>query len=294
MDAHDHSDPRRRLGALGERLAREHLERAGYAVVERNFRSRRGEIDVVALGRDTLVFCEVKTRVRGGHAGPADPLEAIGPAKRRRLRLLAREWLSERAGGRPDAGCSALRRDRRDGRRHRPRCSPWSTWRGVLRPAESGGQRELRVRDRLERHPVQRRDAVGGDRRAVLGGRVADVRARSPTRGGARRRGACSGRGVTFASTDAAAMAALRQSPSITARCSCSKGGTLKPSTRQTVPGHATGQQRGAQRLEVGHVKAAGVDPAHAAGDDRRPAPPRASPAGRAPRAPPPCAAWSR
>jgi len=103
MDASDHSDPRRRLGALGERLAREHLERAGYAVVERNYRSRRGEIDVVALGRDTLVFCEVKTRVHGGRTGPGDPLEAIGHAKQRRLRLLAREWLSER-GGRPGAG----------------------------------------------------------------------------------------------------------------------------------------------------------------------------------------------
>lgn len=104
MDARDHSDPRRRLGALGERLAREHLERAGYAVVERNYRSRRGEIDVVAVGRDTLVFCEVKTRVRGGRTGPEDPLEAIGRAKQSRLRLLAREWLSERAGGRPSAG----------------------------------------------------------------------------------------------------------------------------------------------------------------------------------------------
>ena len=94
MAAKTHSDPRRRLGTLGERLAREHLERAGYSVLERNYRSRRGEIDVIALGHGALVFCEVKTRLAGGRAGPAGPLDAIGETKRRRLRMLAREWLS--------------------------------------------------------------------------------------------------------------------------------------------------------------------------------------------------------
>ena len=94
MEANAHPDPRRRLGALGERLAREHLERAGYEVIERNYRSRRGELDVIALGHGALVFCEVKTRLAGGSAGPIGPLDAIGHAKRRRLRMLAREWLS--------------------------------------------------------------------------------------------------------------------------------------------------------------------------------------------------------
>ena len=94
------SDPRRRLGALGERLAVQHLERAGYLVVERNWRSRLGELDIVAADPATLVFCEVKTRVVGGRSGPLAPLDAVGPRKRRRLRLLAREWLSERSGAR--------------------------------------------------------------------------------------------------------------------------------------------------------------------------------------------------
>jgi putative endonuclease len=102
-------DPRRRLGALGERLAREHLERAGYTVVERNYRSRRGEIDAIAVGHGALVFCEIKTRVAGSRAGPASPLEGIGPGKRRRLRLLAREWLSTHSGARP--GADTLRFD---------------------------------------------------------------------------------------------------------------------------------------------------------------------------------------
>ena len=48
-----------------------------------------------------LVFCEVKTRVSGGSRGPAGPLESIGISKRRRVRRLAREWLSEHAGRRP-------------------------------------------------------------------------------------------------------------------------------------------------------------------------------------------------
>jgi len=100
MSAEETSDPRRRLGALGERLAVEHLERAGYAVVERNWRSRLGELDIVAADPGALVFCEVKTRVAGGRSGPVAPLDAIGPGKRRRLRLLAREWLCERAGER--------------------------------------------------------------------------------------------------------------------------------------------------------------------------------------------------
>jgi putative endonuclease len=95
------SDPRSGLGALGERLAGEHLERAGYQVLERNFRCRAGELDLVAASDRALIFCEVKTRVAGGRAGPAHPLEAIGPNKRRRLRLLAREWLAAHNDERP-------------------------------------------------------------------------------------------------------------------------------------------------------------------------------------------------
>ncbi len=70
--------------------------------MECNFRCRAGELDIVAADARALVFCEVKTRVAGSRVGPDGPLEAIGPAKQRRLRLLAREWLHERGpGGRP-------------------------------------------------------------------------------------------------------------------------------------------------------------------------------------------------
>lgn len=101
MDSTPTSDLRRCLGALGERLATEHLQRAGYVVVERNWRSRHGELDIVVADDRALVFCEVKTRVAGGALGPDGPLDAIGPGKRRRLRRLAREWLSQRGDERP-------------------------------------------------------------------------------------------------------------------------------------------------------------------------------------------------
>ena len=94
------SDPRRALGALGERLAADHLRRAGYEIVDRNFRTRFGELDIVAAGGRCLVFCEVKTRVRG-RGGGSDPFESIGHGKRRRLRAMAAQWLVER---RPEVG----------------------------------------------------------------------------------------------------------------------------------------------------------------------------------------------
>ena len=88
------TDPRRALGALGERYASAHLTRAGYTVLDRNFRSRLGELDLVAIDSRSLVFCEVKTRVAGTRRGPDGPFDAIGPRKRQRLRAMAREWLS--------------------------------------------------------------------------------------------------------------------------------------------------------------------------------------------------------
>jgi len=97
------SDRRRERGALGERIAAEHLEHRGYRIVERNFRTRHGELDLVAVDGRALVFCEVKTRVAGGRTGPDGPLEAIGPQKRRRLRTLALEWLAA-DGDRPHRG----------------------------------------------------------------------------------------------------------------------------------------------------------------------------------------------
>ena len=85
-------DPRRRLGALGEGLAARHLEALGFEIVDRNFRTRHGELDVIARDAVHLVFCEVKTRVIRGSPGPLGPFASIGSEKRRRVRAMAAEW----------------------------------------------------------------------------------------------------------------------------------------------------------------------------------------------------------
>jgi putative endonuclease len=88
----DATDLRRSLGRAGEQIAAEHLERLGFDVLERNYRTRWGELDLVAFDGRTLVFCEVKAR-RGG-AGR--PFEALHPGKQRRVRRMGASWLSER------------------------------------------------------------------------------------------------------------------------------------------------------------------------------------------------------
>ena len=102
-------DRRRELGELGERIAREHLRRRGYSIVETNFRTRHGELDLVAVGDGCLVFCEVKTRLSGGSEGPFVPLASVGTAKRRQLRRMAREWFARRSP--PGRGPPGLRFD---------------------------------------------------------------------------------------------------------------------------------------------------------------------------------------
>jgi putative endonuclease len=95
-------DRRQALGRRGEQLAATHLERQGWRIVERNFRTREGEIDLIAARSGTLAFCEVKTliRRRGPPAsGPANPVEAVGAAKRSRVRRMARAWLAQSQNG---------------------------------------------------------------------------------------------------------------------------------------------------------------------------------------------------
>jgi putative endonuclease len=88
------SDLRHELGRLGEQLAAEHLERRGFAIVERNYRTRWGELDIVAFDGRTLAFCEVKTR-RLASPGAA-PLDAVRTHKRAQVRKMAGQWLTER------------------------------------------------------------------------------------------------------------------------------------------------------------------------------------------------------
>jgi putative endonuclease len=95
------TDERRRLGRRGEQLAAEHLERLGFRILDRNVRTRHGEIDLIAFDGRTLVFAEVKTRRRrrAGTAVAEDPLAALRGRQRARLRRLAVAWLSSRRSG---------------------------------------------------------------------------------------------------------------------------------------------------------------------------------------------------
>jgi putative endonuclease len=88
------SDVRHRLGQLGERLAAEHLARRGFQIVERNFRTRWGELDIVAFDGHTLAFCEVKSRRLAAEGG--DPFEALRARKQSQVRKMAGQWLIER------------------------------------------------------------------------------------------------------------------------------------------------------------------------------------------------------
>lgn len=86
------SDRRKELGRLGESIAAEHLTELGYEVIARNWRTARGEIDLIARAGDVLVFVEVKAR-RGRGAGL--PEEGLTPHKARRLFMLAQSYLYE-------------------------------------------------------------------------------------------------------------------------------------------------------------------------------------------------------
>lgn len=80
------------LGAVGETVAERYLTRRGMVLLDRNWRCREGEIDLVLRDGDEVVVCEVKTR-RSTTFG--DPVEAITAAKVARLRRLAGCWLAD-------------------------------------------------------------------------------------------------------------------------------------------------------------------------------------------------------
>ena len=85
--------PRQEMGREGEEAAERHLEAIGLRILERRWRCRVGEIDLVAEDGELLVFVEVKAR---GGEGFGRPAESITAAKRRRLTRVARWFLAER------------------------------------------------------------------------------------------------------------------------------------------------------------------------------------------------------
>lgn len=81
------------LGTRGEAAAARHLESLGYRILDRRFRTRAGEIDLVAEEAGTLVFVEVKSRSGLGFGRPA---EAVDRRKRARLARAASVYLAQR------------------------------------------------------------------------------------------------------------------------------------------------------------------------------------------------------
>ena len=87
---------RRQIGQLGEEMAAEFVTTLGWRVLDRNWRTRYGELDLIAADGATLVVVEVKTRASAVYT---DPVAAITPAKLRRMRLLTRQWLAAQPPG---------------------------------------------------------------------------------------------------------------------------------------------------------------------------------------------------
>jgi putative endonuclease len=89
-----HPDHRRSLGAAGEDLAASYLEARGYRVLERNYRRRWGEADIIALDfQGTHVIVEVRSRSDRRFA--VEAAQSVGPRKQRQLRRLAHGLLAE-------------------------------------------------------------------------------------------------------------------------------------------------------------------------------------------------------
>ncbi len=82
------------LGALGEQKAGELLETKGYRILERNFRCRMGEIDLIAQKGQVLVFAEVKLRKNASHGAAR---EFVTASKQQKIRMTAAYYLAGHA-----------------------------------------------------------------------------------------------------------------------------------------------------------------------------------------------------
>jgi len=87
---------RQRIGRAAEDLVAARLAAASWKIVERNARTRFGELDVVALDGRTLVFLEIKARRAGSSFGPERPVLGVDWRKQLKVRRLATAWMGER------------------------------------------------------------------------------------------------------------------------------------------------------------------------------------------------------
>jgi putative endonuclease len=90
------SDARKHLGNQGETFALAHLEAKGMRLVDRNYRWRGGEIDLIMRDGEVLVFVEVRSKSGAAHG---TPLETIDYRKRRQIERCARQYLAHKKVG---------------------------------------------------------------------------------------------------------------------------------------------------------------------------------------------------
>lgn len=81
------------IGRLGEKKAQIYLFKNGYKIIETNFHSRRGEIDIIAQKGDVIAFVEVKTRANNSLI---DPVEAVDKTKAKKIIVTAQKYLTDK------------------------------------------------------------------------------------------------------------------------------------------------------------------------------------------------------
>ena len=84
------TDRKQKIGKMGESIAVRYLKKQGYRIVEQNYRSKVGEIDIIAREKQSLVFVEVKTRSSGSFGSPK---WAITPKKQKAISMAALYYL---------------------------------------------------------------------------------------------------------------------------------------------------------------------------------------------------------
>jgi putative endonuclease len=91
------ADHRRALGRYGEKLAIEHLNAHGFRLLANNYRTQRGEIDLIAYDGNTLIFVQVKTHQIGTSGGRVkeNPLAYLSANQMARYRWVAEAWLND-------------------------------------------------------------------------------------------------------------------------------------------------------------------------------------------------------
>lgn len=80
----------RRIGLVGEELAANYIKNKGYNVLDRNYRTKLGELDIIARKQDIVIFIEVKTRTSGAYGMPS---EAVNYKKQQTIRKLSQQYI---------------------------------------------------------------------------------------------------------------------------------------------------------------------------------------------------------